>query len=410
MRRGGIISSVPVLLLAAGTQAHAQSRDIGSTASSVFPNDKEYRDLPTRLGPLDVTLSGEVKSEYDDNVYAAPVNKQDDFRFEFSPKLQVRTSPAPVMFNLGATGTIRRFADLKTENTESWLVDGQVLWSPDPAQKLRGRAFVQRAVEDRGDPESRQTVQNGPRRIDAIGGELGYRRDSGRILLDLEGEVTKFDAVSQLDDNRDFTNFTGRATVGLRTTRTLFITATGFATYRDFRLELAPNGQKRNSLTYGGRLGIDLQPGGVLEGSLSAGVFRYDPEDSTIPGRTGLSVAGNLVYRPRQRTAIILNAFNGDVATFRTGGQGRTDTTVRLAVQQEIRHNLFGTLSGGYRRTKYIDSGQREETFTAGGELEYLFNRNLSVALIASYGDRDSDVFSDNYKRFRGGISLRGRF
>lgn len=411
MKHRNLALAAPVpLLLAAPQQAWAQSNQIGSTAPAVYANDKEYKALPLHLGSLDVTLGGEADALYDSNIYAAPSGAQDDVRFDISPRVAIRTAPAPVSFELNASGTIRRFVDHPTENAEAWLVDGDVHWQTGPTSNLSASVFSRRSIEDRSDPEARRDPNAGPRLIDSLGGLVSYHRVATRTLLDVQANVTKFNALSDVDADRDFAAYAGQGTFGLRVTGRAYVTATAFVARREFRLEYSASGSKRNTTTFGGRLGIDFQPGGVLEGGLSVGVFRFNPDDPGTPGHTGLSVAGNLTYRPKRRTAILLDAFNGDVATFRVGATQRTDTIAKLSVQQEIRHNLYATVSAGYRRTKYTGSGLHEQTWTGSGEVEYLFSRNISVAATAAYGTRSSDAWTLTFDRFRGGVALRVRF
>ena len=401
---------LPLLLLGA-EGAHAQTREIGSTAPLVYADDKEYREQPIRLGGLSVSLGGEARIEYDDNVYAQKIGKEGDARFEITPSLRINTAPAPLRLQVNASGTARRFARLTSENVDMWYLDAALRWAPGPASIATGRMFVQRSVEDRGDPESNTGPQFGPRQTDLWGAEARYRRDSGRLLLDLEATATRYDAVARRDDNRDFSGYAARATFGLRTTKTIFITATAFASRREFRLDRTSTGARRNSSTYGARLGIDIQPGGLFEGNLSAGVFRFDSDDPQTPGKTGISVAGNLIYRPRRRTAIVLNASSGDVVTFRNGAQQRTDTIVKLSIQQEIRHDIFARPMFGLRETKYNRSLDTQRTITFGGEVEYIASRSVSVTASVTYGERNFDEATANdFKRVRAGVSVRARF
>ena len=409
--RGAIVLAAPVpFLLAMPQQALAQARDIGSTASAVYPNDKDYRELPMHLGSLNVSLGGEARVEYDTNVYAQENNARDDVHLELTPELQINTGPGTLSGQAHASATVRRFANLKTENTEAWSLDGTLRWSPEATTSLVGRAFWQRTVEERGSPESRQDPNAGPREIDSLGTDLRFRHMTRRLLFDLQGNFTKYDAVSTVDDNRDFNSMNGVATVGWRVTGITFVTASAFVARRDFRIEYTPAGDKRNTTTWGGRLGVEFEPGGVLQGNLSAGFFRFTPDDKAVPDRTGLSVSGSLTYRPRERTAIMLDAFNGDVATFRSGAQSRTDTTVKLSLQQEIRHNLYATVGGGYRRSRYNGSGVKEQTPTVSGEIEYIFSRRMSVAAYANYGKRTSDDPTLEFDRAKVGASFRMRF
>lgn len=380
------------------------------TAPAVRGDDPEYRTTPTFIGGFAVTAGADLRLGYDDNIYAIPTDPIGDETVEADLQVDASHRSGPVSLDLhGAVGA-RRYATYSTENAETFRIASDLGWRPSQADTLRLTVGYERAVEDRGDPEARDIRAVGPRLIDVASAIAGYRRTSGKLLLDLEGSAFKNDALSVVDADRDFNSYSGRATAGYRLGGSVFATATGFITQRDFRLETTLDGLLRNTTTYGGRLGVEIQPGGLLEGNFSVGVFEHNPAEPTIENHTGLSVAGQLVYRPTRRAAIILNALNGDVVTFRNGASGRTDTSVQLTWQHEIRHNLYSSVSGAYRHSKYQGSGLSEDTAQGRFELEYLVNRNLSAVVDASYGKRTSDVPNDEFERFRGGVSARLRF
>jgi hypothetical protein len=187
-------------------------------------------------------------------------------------------------------------------------------------------------------------------------------------------------------------------------------TATGFINVRNYRIKSNATLTDRDTKTYGARLGVEFNPGGLFSGNISAGIFKLNHDDPTLSSRTGLSAAGEVTYRPSRRTAITLDLFNGDVATFRSGATSRTDTTAKITLQQEIRHNLFANVGTGYRRSKYIGNGLTESTILGFGEVEYLFSRNWSIAAKMNYGTRNSDNPRDEFNRFRGGVEVRFQF
>ncbi|MFV0645148.1 MAG: outer membrane beta-barrel protein [Sphingomonadaceae bacterium] len=396
-----------VLTLPGGS---VQAQTYGTTAPAVYADDIEYRLEPIEMGSVNATIGTDIKFLYDSNIFAVPSGSQDDAIGIIAPFVQLDSRSGPVAMRFLGHAEMRRFADHSSENSEAFGLSGNVDW-----QIARGEAFRfglswQRDIEDRGDPEARNPPSLGPRQIDIAQGTIGYRRARGKMLLDLEGGASRNNARAAVDDNRDFSSYRARGTVGYRASGSLFATATVFANRREFRLPYTTGGDKRNSTTYGGRLGIDIEPGGLIEGSISAGIFRFDPDEQTYDGRTGLSLAGSMIYRPTRRAALVLELFNGDVATFRNGATGRTDTTAQLGWQHEIRHNLYSNLSVGYRRTKYAGTGIVEKTATARGELELLLSRNISAVANISYGDRSSTLPTEEFSRFRTSLGLRMRF
>lgn len=407
--RGGTILSLSASALAL-LHSPLAAQSLPDTAPSIPRDDPEFETTPARIGPFDVSASVEATGYYDSNLYARQDDEIDDIVFEVSPSFRAVHEAGPVQLGFGAQSRLRRHVDQTAEDSEAARFFGDFSWSPMEQERLSVGIAFERAIEDRGDPEARDVLAPGPRELDIWTGEAQYRRARGKVLVDLRARAAKFDALSPIDDDRDFTSYSGSATLGMRIAGSVFMTATGFANRREFRLGLDPLGLERDSTTIGGRLGVDIAPGGLFEGSLSAGIFRFQPDEPTFDDRTGLSLAANLVYRPQQRTALIFTGSNGDVATFRNGATGRTDTRLSMTWQQEIRHNLYSSLSAGYRSSRFRGTGIEEDTIVAKGEVEYLLNRHMSFVVDASYGDRTSDILSDEFDRFRAGVGVRLSF
>lgn len=407
----------------------AQAQDIGQSAPALPPLDREYTARGLRLGAVQVGVSASARLEYDGNVYAEPEDTRNDVIFIATPRVTAVHDGGALQLRASAEGRFRRYFDLKEENSNGAHVVAEANWRPDTAQALTALVRWTRAIEDRGDPEARVIAVIGPRRTDVFGAELSYNREQGRLGLGLEALVEKYDPLSRIDADREYTNYAGVARVEYRLSGLLSASLAGFVNRRDFAILAPGTGVNRSATTYGARAGIAIKPGGLIEGRAAAGLFRFDSDDPGIPSRTGLSISASMIYRPTQRTAVILDAFRGDVATFRFGAQARTDTRVRLEVQQEIRHNLRGHVNAFYRRSDFIGSGTAEKTVGLYGELEYLFTRNLAVALNARFSRRrvsnpregggsgprpenpePRPPHEDNFDRFRGGIELRLAF
>ena len=94
-------------------------------------------------------------------------------------------------------------------------------------------------------------------------------------------------------------------------------------------------------------------------------------------------------------------------ATVRNGAQSRTDTRVRLGVQNEIYHNIRWQASVLYRRSNFIGTGQRERTIAGVAEIEYLLNRNISFALTGRVATRNSSRAFDDFDRTILGAEIR---
>ena len=378
-------------------------------APLVAGGDPEYQVRPIPVGPFRIEPSLAVDAIYDSNVLADPVNEIDDVEVLVRPALAAAIGDQNTRMRIQSYYQASRFLDLTTENSDVFGITMESLWSPRTGNVFTAGAGFQRIAEDRGDPEAREAAALGPRLTDTIYSTLGFRKEDGRILLDVDGEIREFNALDDIDRERDFVSYAGRATVGLRIGGSMYATAGGFVNRRDFRLEATPAEPNRDSVTYGGRLGVRWIGEGPIQGSAAVGAFRYEPDDGTLGARTGLSIAANVSALPTRRLAIVLDAFRGDVATYRQGASARTDTRFAVSVQQEIRHNFFARYGASWRRTNFVGSGISEEAYGPNFALEWLVNRNVSLVADAGYRKRESDDPIKEFERFRAGLSLRLR-
>jgi hypothetical protein len=390
------------------TPALAQQTD--RPASVLDLAAQEYQPIGIRLGKIRIDPELDARIEYDNNIYAEATGKDDDWKTVVSPRLTGTYDGGAVQMTARAAGTFRRFFDNKTENSSAGLADLKLGWRPGEDTSIQAGGGWERSIEDRGDPEARNFIGIGPRRIDIFHGEMSASHDIGRIGFDIEASARHLDHVSALDAERDHDVYAGSARLRYRLSGLISVFGQGFITRRDFRLATDLSGINRDAKTFGGRAGVAIDPGGTLRGDFGIGVFRFDPSDSTLKGRTGLSVEGSLIFQPTQRIAFTLDAFQGDVATLRAGALARTDSRVQIGMQSEARHNLRWSLAAFYRRSNFVGTPVKERTIGGLFEAEYLIDRRFSVAATVRYGDRSSDDPTESYTRLRGGVELRVRF
>ena len=394
-------------MLLSSTTALAQT----TLAPLIQGDDEEYEIDPITVGALRVTPQVLAEATYDNNVFADPDGSElEDVEFILRPELNVQTGNDNLRFDLDVYGEFSRFADLSSENSEAYGAAGRFTYGPSATDALSVEAGFARLVEDRSDPEARNLIGPGPRLIDSTYANASYNRTGGRTLLSLTAGYRNLDAVSSIADDRDFETFTGTATVGYRVSGPLFATVTAFASARDFRLEDTLSGASRDSKTYGAQLGVSFVESERFRGRARLGLFRFDPSNPVADERTGFSADVSLIYLPTRRIAVILDAFNGDVATFRGGAQARTDTRVSATGQFEIRHNLYGRTGVGWSRNRFIGSGIEQRTLSSNIAVEYLARRRLSLIAQLEVADRSSDDPTEEFDKFRATLAARIRF
>jgi hypothetical protein len=407
-----------ILLLAAtgGTATRAAAQAVEEDAQrfqSVLDLPmEEYAPRLVQLGGLTLAPELAVSTVYDSNIYAAPTNRTDDAVVTIQPRLGYEVGSGARWSLTGeAFGALRRYLSTPHENSNAYGATAVLAYRTGATGSLSASAGYRRAVESRSDPEARRDPAAGPRLFDVLNGELVYQVTGGHFDLVARGGVEKYNFVSAADNLRDFTAYRGAVRGLYRLSPRVSLFVQGYYNRRDFRILDPIDGVDRDSHTIGGLVGAQIDPGGKLRGELGVGVFRYYAEDARLQDFSGVAVNGNIVFTPRDRTAIVLDMFRGDVATFLSGASGRVDTRARISVQQEIRHNLVASVGVRWWRTAYRSlPNSRKTTYGTDGEIEYRFDRHLSIALLGRYAKRTSGNAPDEFERYSVGLALRTRF
>lgn len=403
----GSAAAVLVVSLGAVPSSVARAQDLQSPTSALDAPEALFVPTPLTLGGATVEIGGIARLEYDSNIYAQAFGEKDDFRLLFRPYVELNRKGGAVEINARAEGDFRRYFKYDSENAEGGKVAAGLNWAPTSSDKLSANASWQHIIEDRGEPEGNTQPSIGPRQLNALEGELGYTHQGARIGFALRGTASRFRYTKAIDDNRDLDNVGALARVLLRISPLMNGFVEGFASERDYRQVPQFGELNRDSRTYGGRAGVAIDPGGTIRGEAAVGVYRFDPKDSRIDPHTRLSAQVGLIYSPRPRTALSLDGFIGNVATYRTGVQSREDMRFRFGVSQEIRHNLRGELGLVYRRSKYFGTGLTEKIYGVTGELEYALNRRIALAVNGRFSKRNSTDPLADYDRTRIGVELR---
>lgn len=421
-RRLGIAAATSAVFAGGMLATPASAQSAVDEVGLLNPLVREYRPIGIRLGDLTLYPDLDVGIMHDSNIYAEPENEKDDRIVNVVPRVTAELQRGTWQFRGLGQLNARRYLKYDSENSTGAILEGDARFSPSQGQTFRGGLSFRRVIEDRGDPEARDLpgrcqvnpppsdcpdLSDGPRRLNVYRGELGYRRDAGVWSFGLNGTAAKNDNLAKADADRDFVSLAGQASIGRRVGGLTYATVTTFVNRRKFDEEFDTSGFQRDATTFGARAGVQIDTGGIFEGGASVGVFRFNADDARIDDYFGLSAAADLIYRPTQRWAILLDAFRGNVATFRGGAVSRIDSRIRLSVQQEVRHNLFWRGGVSALQSKFRGSGVEERTFGANFEVEYLLTRYLSVAGGLRANKRNSDREEDDFDRFRANGELR---
>lgn len=391
--------------LLSGTAAQAQ--DLQADTPAVDAPDALFVPTPIILGGATLLIGADTRLEYDSNIYAQAFDEKDDFKLLFRPYIDLSRKSGTLELNARIDGDYRKYFQYDSEDAAGGKVAGGLNWAPSASDKVSVDASWQHIIEDRGEPEGRTAPSLGPRELDALVGDLSYTHQGARLGFMVRGTAARYRYDSAVDESRDLENYGVLGRVLMRVSPLMNGFVEGFASERDYRVVPLPGELNRDSHTYGGRVGVAIDPGGTIRGEAAVGVYRFDPKDPLIEARTRLSAQVGLIYSPRPRSAVTLTGFIGNVATYRTGVQSREDMRLRLGLSQEIRHNLRGELGLVHRRSKYFGTGITEKIYGATGELEYSLNRRIALAVNARLSKRTSTDPLDEFERARAGLEVK---
>jgi hypothetical protein len=362
-------------------------------------------ELPVGGGKLEV--GGTARIEYDSNIYAQAFGEDDDTKLIVRPYVALKYTGGRIDASVRGDGNFRKYFKHDTESAAGGQVRTRLAWSPSVADQVVLLSGWQRGIEDRGEPEARKAPSLGPRKFDAIDTDLSYNHQGARIGFSLRGTAAIFRYTDPVDRNRNLESYAAVTRGKYRVSPLIDAFVEGFVNKRDFAPTVGENGLDRDSNTWGARLGAAIDPGGTIHGEFAFGLYHFDPVDARLGSRTGPSAQANLIFQPVPRTAVTVDAFIGNVATYQAGARSRQDTRVRIGIQQEIRHNLRAQAGLIYRQSRFFGSGEVQDIYGGTAELEYLVNRRLILAADVRYNKRSSTDPLDKFSRLRAALTLK---
>ncbi len=378
------------------------------------PGNQGALDLPRpgyelgrlRLGNTILYPSLSVFTGYDSNLFSTSSGAQSVLRTEIAPRLDVAFDGAHSKFRAQAYANARFNSRYTSEDRTAFGVNASLEQSLDSRDKLDGELRFDRAFMRRADPEVNRLLLR-PALFNSLSARLGFTHQQGRLTVSLHGTVQNISYLDPGEAERELTSYQIPLRVAYAISPRSAIFVEAYVNRRDARLPFDRSGVDRDLTTFGALAGISFDLSDRLRGEIGVGGFNASP-DGSLPAFSGVAFNGRLRWSPMPRTAVMLNAFRGDVATVQSGATGRIDTRVNLRVDQEIRHNLLGWIDVGYRGTTYRGNLNRKlDTVFVSGELEYLASRTVSVFANVLYEHRSANRPLDRFDQTVAGVGIR---
>lgn len=404
------------------TRAQAQSSDLFARDRSVAVRDRPHPDyeaggLP--LGAFTAYPKVQFSGEFNDNIYATSSNERDDFIFRIRPEISLESGWSRNALQAYARGSINRYKDYDTEDTEEWGVGVSGRLDVTRATNIAGGADFATLTEPRTSASAPAATLE-PIQYDMTSAYLAGAHSTGRIKLSARTGIQTYDyedgataggvVVDQDFRDRDVWTLSGRADYAVSPATALFAQVS--SNERDYDTAGTLFSPARDSSGYEALVGTNFELGAVARGEIAVGYISQDFDSPAYKDIDGFGARAQVEWFPTQLTTVTATAGRSIEDAGIVGSGGYLATAMSLSVDHELRRNI---ILGGqllYSRDEYDGIQREDERYGASVNATYLVNRNLGVSLAVSHLEQSSEGLNHgaSYDINRLSLSLVSQF
>jgi hypothetical protein len=384
--------------LATGAEhtAHAQDVSASPTAGTQFDRQRTqavnqrvqagYEEVGLTAGGFAIYPRLKLQAGYDDNVRAVQDSGDGDIGFAVEPSVRAVSTWSRHQLGLTASATATRFAKLKTENTETFALQGEGRYDAGDEIKLFGYGGYRRDVERRSAPGAlRNSVRPAVYNTATAGAQLTWQ--GNRLRLAATGSAARI-------DYSDIATFGGfrydpreldrkRYQVGLRgdyaVTANLAVLVSGTINKIDYNppsTSVTPDRSARRAELLAG---VSFEFTDLLRGEVAVGYINQNFSSGAIRDFSGLGGRAQVEYFPTRLTTIVFEASR----TLQDAGNPLAPSYRRTRVGLRIDHELYRyvIVSGfaDYETDQFQLPSRTERRPHAGLSGQYLIDRHATV-------------------------------
>lgn len=402
----------PVAMLAGVAHAQSISGSLNTTAADLFARNRsvgvrerahpEYEASGMRLGAFMLYPRVETGVETNDNVYATETNEQSDTIWRTSPSLSLQSNWSRHALQAHMSGTIRRHADLKEEDSSDFEVGAS------------GRLDIQRFFEASmslnharlSEPRVAQNtpfVSEKPIEYDVDRVSVGARKTFNRVRLSGDAAFAHYNyddgrtvatattpsvVIDQDNRDRDTLDVSVRADYAISPDTALFVLAS--ANDRSYDIGSTPLVASRDSTGYQFLAGADFEVSQLVRGDAAIGYLSQDFKDTRFSDINGFGARVSLEWFPTQITTVSGKLSRVVEDSVVTGAGGFLSTTANLQVDHELLRNVILTGQVAYALDDFEGVDRKDDRWLGAISGTYLMNRYIGLGLSYSYLDQSS--------------------
>lgn len=379
--------------------------------------DTAPTDAGIPLGGFLLYPDATVRGGYDDNLFAAPDDEEDDTLLLFSPTLGLESDWSRHRLAARTGARVARHHIFENEDYEDYWAEADGRYDVSEAVNLFGGAGWSRGHEERFSPDDVDGKE--PTTFDNATAHLGGEAGLGPFSARLGGTVSKldFDDVPTTNgrinnDDRDRRQHAVgvRGNVEVRPGTTLFLQAA--RDVRSYDASVDDLGVDRDSAGKRLAAGAEFEfRGGRAE--ILAGRLDQNYEDSRLQDVDAFDIGARLRWwaTPLTRLSASVDRTLEETTVFDpatgTPASSYLNTAYTVGFDRRLTPNLAADAYVSYGDSDYQGIDRRDEIVYAGLGMQYRMTRHLVLEADYDFRHRDSSVESADYFRNRVLLGIR---
>lgn len=371
---------------------------------------ESYAAQGLRVGSFIVLPSLRNEVRFNDNLFATPNDKVDDFIFDLGPEIRAISNWRNHSLNATVSGNIGRYAERIAENYEDFLInlDGRLDITKDAkafANLQANHLHEERGSVDDANGRSPTTYNRyvATTRYEHGMNKIRLKAGAGATVLRYDNTETTTGLI--FSDNRDRVEYAanGRGEYMFFEKYGVFASLDGIDVNYD---TVDTTGLLRSSTGYDARVGALIDFTGLLTGEIYAGYVKRRYNDSALTD-IGVPIFGvGLLWNVSGLTTLEMEIAREIAETTSVGVSGILNTKAEVTVNHELKRNILLRGKLGYTDSDFRGTGRSDESYNGELGMTYLLNQNFSFEASLKYTDRTSSDSSQSYEQTIGTFTL----
>ena len=377
-----------------------------------------YQAVGGRVGAFTLYPKLSLTAEQNDNIYATDTNEVDDLVWKVEPELNIVSDWSRHSLNAFARGSIQRYQDFDTEDTEDYTVGANAQID------LLRNSFISLGADwaELTEPRTSPNAVSGavePVRYETTGARAGISHEINRLRLSASYDRKTFDyedgrnpaggPIDQDYRDREIQTLTARADYAVSPATAVFLELS--RNERDYDLARPTVTLVRDSEGTQALVGANFELGAVARGEVGLGYFSQEYDDATLNDIDGFGARAQVEWFPTQLTTVTVAGSRTIEESAAPGSAGYVSANASVKVDHELMRNVLLTGQVGVGNDDYEGITREDDRFNASLGATYLLNRYAGVTLAYSHMTMDSSGFGgQDFKVNKVGATLALQF